>query len=94
MSTSACSTLIVYIFMSPRSNPWPYVRKNGTLMSTIIGIQEQTTLWCRLEDMFQLIVTPQGIEKVVIQLKDTPSKVYAISAELFSSKVPLEVLQN
>ena len=44
MSTSACSTLIVYIFMSPRSNPWPYVRKNGTLMSTIIGIiQEQTT---------------------------------------------------
>ena len=52
------------------------------------------TLWCRLEDMFLLIVTPQGIEKVMIQLKDTPSNVYAIGAELFLSKVPLEVLQN
>ena len=44
--------------------------------------------------MFQLIVTPQGIEKVTIQLKDTPTKVYAIGARLFLSKVPLEVLQN
>ena len=33
------------------------------------------TLWCQLEDMFQLIVTPQGIEKVTIQLIDTPTKV-------------------
>ena len=32
--------------------------------------------------MFQLIVTPQGIEK------DTPTKVYAIGARLFLSKVP------
>ena len=39
------------------------------------------TLWCQLEDMFQLIVTLQGIGKVMIQLKDTPSKVYAIGAE-------------
>ena len=53
-----------------------------------------TTLWCQLEDMFQLIVTAQGIEKVTIQLKDTPTKVYAISARLFRSKVPVEVLQN
>ena len=52
------------------------------------------TLWCQLEDMFQLIVTPQGIEKVMIQLIDTPTKVYAIGARLFLSKVPLEVLQN
>ena len=44
--------------------------------------------------MFQLIVTPQGIEKVTIQLIDTPTKVYAIGARLFLSKVPLEVLQN
>ena len=44
--------------------------------------------------MFQLIITPQGIEKVTIQLKDTPTTVYAIGAELFLSKVPLEVLQN
>ena len=50
------------------------------------------TLWCQLEDMFQLIVTPQGIEKVMIQLKDTPTKVYPIGAELFLSKVPLDVL--
>ena len=52
------------------------------------------TLWFLLEDMFQLIVTPQGIEKVTIQLIDTPTKVYAIGARLFLSKVPLEVLQN
>ena len=50
------------------------------------------TLWCQLEDMFQLIVMLQGIEKV--QLLDTPTKVYAIGARLFLSKVPLKVLQN
>ena len=44
--------------------------------------------------MFQLIVMPQGIEKVTIQLIDTPTKVCAIGARLFLSKVPLEVLQN
>ena len=33
--------------------------------------------------MFQLIVTPQGNEKVTIQLIDTPTKVYAIGARLF-----------
>ena len=44
--------------------------------------------------MFQLIVTPQGIEKVTIQLKDTHTKVYAIGAKLFLSNVRLEVLQN
>ena len=37
---------------------------------------------------------PQGIEKVTIQIIDTPTKVYAIGAKLFLSKVPLEVLQN
>ena len=54
----------------------------------------ELTLWFQLEDMFQLIVTPQGIEKVTIQLKDTPTKVYATGAELILSKVLLEVLQN
>ena len=44
--------------------------------------------------MFQLIVATQGIEKLTIKLKDTPTKVYAIGARLFLSKVPLEVLQN
>ena len=52
------------------------------------------TLWFQLENMCQLIVTPQGIEKVMIQLKDTPTKVYAIGAKLFLSKVPPEVLKN
>ena len=44
--------------------------------------------------MFQLIVMPQGIEKVMIKLIDTPTKVYSIGAWLFLSKVPLKVLQN
>ena len=30
------------------------------------------TLWCQLEDMFQLIGTPQGIERVMVQIKVTP----------------------
>ena len=51
-------------------------------------------MWFQLEDMFQLIVTPQGIKKVTIQLIDTHTKVYPIGARLFFSKVPLEVLQN
>ena len=47
-----------------------------------------STLWFQLEDMFQLIVTPQGIEKVTIQLKDTPTKVYALGAELSNQRCP------
>ena len=54
----------------------------------------ELTLWFQLEDMFQLIVTPQGIEKVTIQLKDTPTKKYAIGAMLILLRVTLEVLQN
>ena len=44
--------------------------------------------------MFLLIVTPQSIENVTIQLIDTPTKVYTIGARLFLSKVTLIVLQN
>ena len=44
--------------------------------------------------MFQLIVMSQGIEKVMIQIKNTFKGIFAIGAELFLSKVPLEVLQN
>ena len=55
--------------------PEPFVTKTS-------GVTKGT-LWFQLEDMFQLIVTPQGNEKVTIQLKDTPSKVYAIGARLF-----------
>ena len=45
------------------------------------------TLWFQL-DMFQLIVTPQDIDKVTIQLKDTPTKVYAIGAKVFYQRCP------
>ena len=44
------------------------------------GDAQRCTLWCQLEDMFQLIVMSQGIEKVMIKLIDTPTKVYAIGA--------------
>ena len=60
------------------------MRTNGILTWRFISLA-QHTLWFQLEDMFQLIVTPQGIEKVTIQLKDTPTKVYAIGAKLFLS---------
>ena len=52
------------------------------------------TLLFQLEDMFQLISTPQDIEKVTLRLKDAPAKVYVVGAKLFLSKVPLEVFQN
>ena len=51
-------------------------------------LRQTVTLWFQLEDMFQIIVTPQGIEKVTIQLKDTPTKVYAIGAEFFYQRCP------
>ena len=44
------------------------------------------TLWFQSKDMFQLIVMPQGIEKVTIQLKDTLTKVYAMGAVLIFIK--------
>ena len=47
-----------------------------------------STLWFQIEDLFQLLVTPQGIEKVMIQLKDTPSKVYAIGRVVFIKGAP------
>jgi len=31
--------------------------------------QERATLWCQLEDTFQLIVTPQGMELVMVHLE-------------------------
>ena len=72
----------------------PGSRKSKSCSADYRHIFLRQTLWCQLEDIFQLIVTPQGIEKVTIQLIDTPTKVYAIGARLFLSKVPLEVLQN
>ena len=60
----------------------------------LVYIALESTLWFQLEDMFQLIGTPQGIEQVTLQLKDTPTQVYAVGARLSSLKVPLEVLQN
>ena len=60
----------------------------------IVNLYQVTTLCLQLKEMFQLIVTPQSIEKVMIQVIDTPTKVYAIGARLFLSKVPLEVLQK
>ena len=37
---------------------------------------------------FQIIGTPQGIEQVTVQLKDTPTKVYAIGAKFFIKGAP------
>ena len=69
---------------------------HSVLESCNIDVSELIfTLWFQLEDMFPLIVMPQGMEKVTIQLKDTPTKVYAIGDKLLSlSKVSLEELQN
>ena len=70
------------------------LRVNSKLLVVVLSCKSYYVLWLQLENMFQLTVTPQGIEKVTIQLVDTPTKVYAIGARLFSSKVPPEVLQN
>ena len=44
--------------------------------NVLLSFLSKSTLWCQLEDIFQLTVTPQGIEKVAIQLIDTPTKVW------------------
>ena len=36
------------------------------------GSGNLVTLWCQLEDMFQLIGTSQGIERVLFQIIVTP----------------------
>ena len=33
---------------------------------------KKSTLWCQLEDMFQLVGTSQGIERVLFQIIVTP----------------------
>ena len=37
-----------------------------------VRVVRVVTLWCQLEDMFQLIGTPQGIELVLFQIIVTP----------------------
>ena len=49
------------------------------------------TLWFQLEDMLQLLVTPQGIEKVTIQLKDTPDKRMANRCQVIFIKGALRI---
>ena len=63
------------------------VRRDQLLGMVYLGLVLHT-LWCQLEDMFQLIVMLQGIEKVTIQLIDTPTNVYAIGARLFYQRCP------
>ena len=70
-----------------------FTKKMSALLSRYSPVRESSeiTLWFQLEDMFQLIGTPQGIEKVTLQLKDTPVKVYAIGAKslfVFSTDGP------
>ena len=48
------------------------------ILNTVLICFKLHTLWFQLEDMFQLIATPQDIEKVTFQLIDTPTKIYAI----------------
>ena len=57
----------------------------STWKGSVTVQSSKDTLWFQFEDMFQLIVTPHGIKKVTIQLKDRQTKVYAISAKLFLS---------
>ena len=64
----------------------PFKLKIWLQIGRLFSPYKNNTLWCQLEDMLQLIVMPQGIEKVTIQLIDTPTKVYAIGARLFFIK--------
>ena len=73
-----------------RSSGMHTMSKNmkGCFMGNIFWIRAISsnmvvTLWFQLQDMFQLIVTPQGIEKVTIQLKDTITRVYAMVLSCF-----------
>ena len=47
-----------------------------------------STPWSQLDDVLQLIGTPQGIEEIIVQLKDTLTKVYVIGAEGDTLRMP------
>ena len=83
--------IFTYLLHSPSIDTLALSRKKGGvwlilfshyfLTKKISVFSYQGTLWFQLEDLFQLMVMTQGIEKVAIQLKDTPTKVYAIGAQ-------------
>ena len=58
----------------------------------------KVTLWFQLEDMFQSIGIPQGIEVVTVQVKDTPTpQVYAVfikGAPISGSKLSIDPIKR
>ena len=44
---------------------------SGCLVVGVVVSWCASTLWCQLEDMFQLMGTPQGIEHVMVQITVT-----------------------
>ena len=44
---------------------------SGCLVVGVVVSWCASTLWCQLEDMFQLMGTPQGIERVMVQITVT-----------------------
>ena len=53
-----------------------------------------STQWFQLEIIFQLVGMPHCYEQVTVRSKGTPTKLYALGAKLFLSRVALEVLQK
>ena len=51
---------------------WKFPLQRSGEMIFFPPIRMQHTLWCQLEDMFQLIGTSQGIERVLFQIIVTP----------------------
>ena len=45
-----------------------------------LSLCQGLALWFQLKDMLQLKGMPQGIEQVMLQLKDTVTKVYEIQS--------------
>ena len=41
----------------------------GDVIFLLGHFNEASTLWCQLEDTFQLIVTPQGMELVMVHIE-------------------------
>ena len=62
-----------YLDWEVKSDPIPQIVKDTIEQGKgLSGVHLSGTIWCQLEDMFQLVGTPQGIECVLFQIIVTP----------------------
>ena len=57
-------------YFEANSGDFPKLTQNfDNFKQNYIVVRISSTLWCQLEDTFQLIVTPQGMELVMVHIE-------------------------